>query len=88
MSAPPPAAPPEATAATAPPGALTIPRAPRVARLKELAFRGGMLACLGIALATLARRLPGLEVDTDVPAWRGLLFRGLERLPVRWPLPS
>jgi phosphate transport system permease protein len=54
MSAPPPAPPPEATAATVPPPALTIPRAPRAARLKDLAFKGGMLACLGIALITLA----------------------------------
>jgi phosphate transport system permease protein len=54
MSAPPPAPPPEATAATVPPPALTIPRAPRAARLKDLAFQGGMLACLGIALITLA----------------------------------
>jgi phosphate transport system permease protein len=54
MSAPPPAAPPEATAATVPGPALIIPRAPRAARLKDLAFKGGMLACLGIALITLA----------------------------------
>jgi phosphate transport system permease protein len=54
MSAPPPAPPPEATAATVPPPALTIPRAPRAARLKDLAFKGGMLACLGVALITLA----------------------------------
>jgi phosphate transport system permease protein len=31
-----------------------IPRTSRGGRLKELAFRGGMLACLGIALITLA----------------------------------
>jgi phosphate transport system permease protein len=54
MSAPPPAPPPDATVATAPVGTLTIPRAPRAARLKDLAFRGVMLACLGIALVTLA----------------------------------
>jgi phosphate transport system permease protein len=54
VSAPPPAPPPEATAATVPPPALRIPRAPRVARLKDLAFKGGMLACLGVALSTLA----------------------------------
>jgi phosphate transport system permease protein len=40
--------------ATAPAEALTIPRAPRAARLKDLAFKGGMLACLGVALITLA----------------------------------
>jgi phosphate transport system permease protein len=54
MSAPPLTPPPDATAATVPPGALTIPRAPRVAQLKDLAFKGGMLACLGVALITLA----------------------------------
>jgi phosphate transport system permease protein len=54
MSAPPPAPPPDATAATVPAPALTIPRAPRAARLKDLAFKGGMLACLGVALITLA----------------------------------
>jgi phosphate transport system permease protein len=54
MSAPPPAPPPDATAATVPAPALTIPRASRGARLKDLAFKGGMLACLGIALVTLA----------------------------------
>ncbi len=54
MSAPPPAPPPEATAATVPAPALAIPRAPRAARLKDLAFKGGLLGCLGIALITLA----------------------------------
>ena len=54
MSAPPPAPPPDATAATVPRPALTIPRAPRGARLKDLAFKVGMLACLGVALITLA----------------------------------
>jgi len=54
VSPPPPAPPPDATAATVPAPALTIPRAPRAARLKDLAFKGGMLACLGIALITLA----------------------------------
>jgi phosphate transport system permease protein len=53
MSAPPPAPPPD-TAAAAPAPALTIPRTPWIARLKNLAFQGGMLACLGAALITLA----------------------------------
>ena len=62
MSAPPPAPPPDATAATVPAPALTIPRAPRAARLKDLAFKGGMLACLGIALVTLAGGVdPGVQ---------------------------
>lgn len=60
---------------------------------KQLSFGGGIHFCVGaelarlegeIALATLARRLPSMEVDTADPAWRGLLFRGLERLNVRW----
>ena len=60
-------------------------------------FGGGIHFCVGaqlarlegeIALATLARRIPGMIVDTAAPAWRGLLFRGLERLPVRWPVPA
>ncbi|WP_300973640.1 cytochrome P450 [Sphingomonas sp. LHG3406-1] len=63
---------------------------------KHLSFGGGIHFCVGaelarlegeIALATLARRLPGIEVDASEPAWRGLLFRGLERLPARWPAP-
>ena len=54
MSAPPPAPPPDVTTAATPRVPLAIPHAPRGARLKELAFRGGMLACLGVALVTLA----------------------------------
>jgi phosphate transport system permease protein len=54
MSAPPPPAPPEAAGAIAPATAVAIPRTPRAARLKDLAFKGGMFACLGIALITLA----------------------------------
>lgn len=61
---------------------------------KHLSFGGGIHFCVGaelarlegeIALATLAKRLPAMEVDVAEPAWRGLLFRGLERLDVRWP---
>jgi phosphate transport system permease protein len=33
---------------------MAIPRAPRSARIGDLAFRGGLLACLGVALLTLA----------------------------------
>jgi cytochrome P450 len=60
---------------------------------KPLSFGGGIHFCVGaelarietqIALSTLARRLPGMVVDTRDPAWRGLLFRGLTHLDVRW----
>jgi len=50
----PPSPPADAAAATVQVGAPTIPTTPRSARLKELAFQGGMLACLGVALITLA----------------------------------
>jgi phosphate transport system permease protein len=52
VSAPPPA--PASEAAALPRTSLPIPVAPRGARLKDLAFKGGMLACLGVALVTLA----------------------------------
>jgi len=60
---------------------------------KQLSFGGGIHFCVGaelarlegeIALATLARRLPNMVVQTGSPAWRGLLFRGLQRLDVQW----
>jgi phosphate transport system permease protein len=53
VSAPPPPAASD-TAAASPGPAVAIPRAPRGARIRELAFRGGLLACLGVALLTLA----------------------------------
>jgi phosphate transport system permease protein len=34
--------------------AVAIPHTPRSARMREVAFRGGLLACLGVALITLA----------------------------------
>ena len=61
---------------------------------KHLSFGGGIHFCVGaqlarlegeIAFETLARRLPGLLIDTETPQWRdGLLFRGLSRLDARW----
>jgi cytochrome P450 len=61
---------------------------------KHLSFGGGIHFCVGaqlarlegeIAFETLARRLPGLVIDTETPQWRdGLLFRGLSRLDARW----
>ncbi len=54
MSAPPPAPPADAGTAAIPGRGFAIPRAPRSARIKDLSFRGGLFACLGIALITLA----------------------------------
>ena len=54
--------------------------------------QSGIHHCLGAALArlegriaigTLIRRFPGLELADDAPAWNGrLVLRGLDRLPV------
>lgn len=63
---------------------------------RHLAFGHGIHYCLGaplarlegkIALQTLFGRLPNvrLAVPTAELAWRsGVLFRGLERLPLAW----
>jgi cytochrome P450 len=58
----------------------------------HVSFGNGIHHCLGAALArlegrvamgTLIRRFPGLELATDEPAWNGrLVLRGLDRLPV------
>jgi pimeloyl-[acyl-carrier protein] synthase len=60
----------------------------------HLAFGGGIHYCLGaplarleaqVAINTLLRRLPGLRLATDTPAWRQTaVLRGLEALPVRF----
>jgi cytochrome P450 len=59
---------------------------------QHLAFGSGVHHCLGaalarlegrIALGTLVRRFPGLELATDQPAWNGrMVLRGLDTLPV------
>ena len=59
---------------------------------QHLAFGSGIHHCLGaslarlegrIAMGTLIRRFPGLELASDEPAWNGrLVLRGLDRLPV------
>ena len=59
---------------------------------QHLAFGSGIHHCLGAALArlegrvamgTLIRRFPQLELASDQPAWNGrLVLRGLDRLPV------
>lgn len=59
-----------------------------------MSFGGGIHHCIGqrlarlegrIAFAALARRLPGMQVDTTAARWRpGFLFRGLHELHARW----
>jgi cytochrome P450 len=59
---------------------------------QHVAFGSGIHHCLGASLArlegrlavgTLIRRFPNLELATDSPAWNGrLVLRGLDTLPV------
>lgn len=59
-----------------------------------MSFGGGIHHCIGqrlarlegrIAFSALARRLPGMQVDTKAPRWRpGFLFRGLDQLHASW----
>jgi cytochrome P450 len=61
---------------------------------KIMSFGGGIHHCIGqrlarlegrIAFRELARRIPGLQVETAKPEWRpGFLFRGLHRLQASW----
>jgi cytochrome P450 len=60
----------------------------------HLAFGAGTHFCLGVQLARLElellfgvmlERLPGLALDGPPPHYRpGLVFRGLQALPIRW----
>jgi cytochrome P450 len=60
----------------------------------HLAFGAGTHFCLGVQLARLElellfgvmlERLPGLALDGPPPRYRpGLVFRGLQALPIRW----
>ncbi len=60
---------------------------------QHVSFGGGVHHCLGsslartegqIALGTLVRRFPSLELATDEPVWNGrIVLRGLDSLPVK-----
>jgi hypothetical protein len=63
--------------------------------IRPHSFGGGIHFCLGaqlarieaeVAIATLLRQLPDLELDdADNPEWRPtFVLRGLARLPARW----
>jgi cytochrome P450 len=64
----------------------------RVGASQHVAFGSGIHHCLGAALArlegriavgTLIRRFPRLQLASDTPAWNGrLVLRGLDTLPV------
>jgi cytochrome P450 len=72
------------------PDEFDVGRAPN----RHLAFGAGTHFCLGAQLArlelevlfgTLLERLPALRLDGEPPRYRpGLVFRGLERLNLRW----
>jgi cytochrome P450 len=59
---------------------------------QHVTFGGGYHSCLGahlarvegqVAIGTLIRRFPDLELATDTPEWNGrIVLRGLNRLPV------
>jgi cytochrome P450 len=57
-----------------------------------MAFGGGVHSCLGahlarlearVAIGTLVRRFPTLELATDTPEWNGrIVLRGVTHLPL------
>jgi cytochrome P450 len=59
---------------------------------QHVAFGGGFHSCLGahlarlearVAIGTLVRRFPNIELATDAPEWNGrIVLRGLTRLPL------
>jgi cytochrome P450 len=64
----------------------------RVDANQHVAFGGGFHSCLGahlarlearVAIGTLVRRFPNIELATDTPEWNGrIVLRGLSRLPL------
>jgi cytochrome P450 len=58
----------------------------------HMSFGGGFHSCLGahlarlegqVAITTLVRRFPGVDLATDTPEWNGrIVLRGLAQLPV------
>jgi cytochrome P450 len=58
----------------------------------HMSFGGGVHSCLGahlarlearVAIGTLVRRFPKIELATDQPEWNGrIVLRGLTRLPL------
>jgi cytochrome P450 len=58
----------------------------------HISFGGGIHHCLGavlaraearVAIGSMTRRFPGMQLATDTPAWNGrLVLRGLDSLPV------
>jgi cytochrome P450 len=62
--------------------------------LRHVAFGHGIHFCVGaplariegqMAFASLLKRFPEMELETDTPEWEpGIVFRGLRSLPVRW----
>jgi cytochrome P450 len=59
----------------------------------HVSFGGGVHMCLGahlarlegqVAITTLVRRFPRIDLATDAPEWNGrIVLRGLSRLPVK-----
>jgi len=59
---------------------------------QHVAFGGGFHSCLGahlarlearVAIGTLVRRFPAVELATDHPEWNGrIVLRGLANLPI------
>jgi cytochrome P450 len=65
----------------------------RVGAAQHVSFGSGVHHCLGatlarvegqVAMGSLIRRFPGLELATDTPDWNGrIILRGLDSLPLK-----